>query len=187
MFPILNIIDHNASTSQELATTLFCAASPCPSHLCFHFKLSLLHWKPRNGVKTQMKCTIIIVSEYDQEIPQSQTADNPVAPRGRAAQPSRDTRKTNCFSSGPTLIVKIRATYSAEIHHTSENLSMTPKMRNGQSHIHIVSLCMGKMLLNLNTLPGHNDLAGTNHVMRPVIRLCVATGILVQSEKENKH
>ena len=35
------------------------------------------------------------VNEYDQEIPQSQTADNPVAPRGRAAQPSRDTRKTN--------------------------------------------------------------------------------------------
>ena len=27
-----------------------------------------------------------IVSEYDQEIPQSQIADNPVAPRGRAAQ-----------------------------------------------------------------------------------------------------
>ena len=27
-----------------------------------------------------------IVSEYDQEIPQSQTADNPMAPRGRAAQ-----------------------------------------------------------------------------------------------------
>ena len=26
-----------------------------------------------------------IVSEYDQEIPQSQTTDNPVAPRGRAA------------------------------------------------------------------------------------------------------
>ena len=36
-----------------------------------------------------------IVSEYDQEIPQSQTADNPVAPQGRATQPSRDTRKTN--------------------------------------------------------------------------------------------
>ena len=28
-------------------------------------------------------------SEYDQEIPQSKTADNPVAPRGRAAQPPR--------------------------------------------------------------------------------------------------
>ena len=36
-----------------------------------------------------------IVTVYDQEIPQSQTADNPTAPRGRAAQPSRDTRKTN--------------------------------------------------------------------------------------------
>ena len=36
-----------------------------------------------------------IVNEYDQEIPQSQAADNPVAPRGRAAQPSQDTRKTN--------------------------------------------------------------------------------------------
>ena len=35
------------------------------------------------------------VSEYDQEIPQSQTAGNPVAPRGRAAQQSRDTIKTN--------------------------------------------------------------------------------------------
>ena len=34
-----------------------------------------------------------IVSEYDQEIPQSQIADNPVAPRGRAAQPSRDTKR----------------------------------------------------------------------------------------------
>ena len=29
-----------------------------------------------------------IVSEYDQEIPQSQTADNPLAPRGRVTQPS---------------------------------------------------------------------------------------------------
>ena len=36
-----------------------------------------------------------VVSEYDQEIPQSQTSDNPMALRGRAAQPSRDTRKTN--------------------------------------------------------------------------------------------
>ena len=36
-----------------------------------------------------------IVNESDQEIPQSQTTDNPMAPRGRAAQPSRDTRKTN--------------------------------------------------------------------------------------------
>ena len=40
-------------------------------------------------------CERKIVSEYDQEIPQSQTADNPVAPRGRATQPSRDMRETN--------------------------------------------------------------------------------------------
>ena len=44
-----------------------------------------------------------IVSEYDQEIPQSQTADNPVVPRGRAAQPSRDTRKTNKAKQSVTL------------------------------------------------------------------------------------
>ena len=35
-----------------------------------------------------------IVSEYDQEIPQLQTADNAMTPQGGAAQPSRDTRKT---------------------------------------------------------------------------------------------
>ena len=38
---------------------------------------------------------LLLNSEDDQEIPQSQTAYNLVAPRGRAAQPSRDTRKTN--------------------------------------------------------------------------------------------
>ena len=36
-----------------------------------------------------------IVSEYEQDIPQSQTADKPMAPRGRATQQSRDARKTN--------------------------------------------------------------------------------------------
>ena len=40
-----------------------------------------------------------IVSEYDQEIPQSQTADNPMTPRGRATQPSRDTRAQNYNTS----------------------------------------------------------------------------------------
>ena len=35
-----------------------------------------------------------IVSEYDQEILQSQTADKPMAPRGRYTQQSRDIRKT---------------------------------------------------------------------------------------------
>ena len=36
-----------------------------------------------------------IVMDYDQEIPQSQTAGKPMAPRGRATQQSRDARKTN--------------------------------------------------------------------------------------------
>ena len=36
-----------------------------------------------------------ILSEYDQEIPLSQIADKPMAPRGSATQQSRDTRKTN--------------------------------------------------------------------------------------------
>ena len=49
--------------------------------------------------------TAKIVSEYDQEIPQSQTADNPVAPRGRAAQPSRDTSNTK--ASDPYYLIII--------------------------------------------------------------------------------
>ena len=34
-------------------------------------------------------------SEFEQEIPQPPTADRPMAPQGRATQPSRETRKTN--------------------------------------------------------------------------------------------
>ena len=34
-------------------------------------------------------------SEYDREMPQSQTEDKPVAPRGRATHQSRGLRKTN--------------------------------------------------------------------------------------------
>ena len=49
----------------------------------------------RNVAALETVNVLKIVSEYDQEIPQSQTADNHMAPRGRAAQPSRDTRKTN--------------------------------------------------------------------------------------------
>ena len=60
-----------------------------------------IHYLCEDGIDKSVHCDhrlsslAKIVSEYDQEIPQSQTADNPVAPRGRAAQPSRDTRKTN--------------------------------------------------------------------------------------------
>ena len=50
---------------------------------------------PFYALHLRLSLMIKIVNEYDQEIPQSQTADNPVASRGRAAQPSQDTRKTN--------------------------------------------------------------------------------------------
>ena len=59
-------------------------------HLCCIY---VKKWQTK--VEPELLIKPKIVSEYDQEIPQSQTADNPLAPRGRAAQPSRDTRKTN--------------------------------------------------------------------------------------------
>ena len=61
-----------------------------------HFKIHfLIRFSSDHNEIPMANANIKIVNEYDQEIPQSQTADNPVAPRGRAAQPSRDTRKTN--------------------------------------------------------------------------------------------
>ena len=42
-----------------------------------------------------MRIPTIKNSEYDQEIPESQTADKPMTPRGRATQSLLDTRKTN--------------------------------------------------------------------------------------------
>ena len=54
--------------------------------LCFLLKAQI----------TQKKINLLKnSSEYDQEIPQSQTAEIPMAPRGRATHQSRDTRKTN--------------------------------------------------------------------------------------------
>ena len=44
-------------------------------------------------VEFNNKASQVKNSEYDQEIPQSQTADKPMAPRGRATQQSRDTRQ----------------------------------------------------------------------------------------------
>ena len=54
-----------------------------------------------------------IVSEYDQEIPQSQTADNSLAPRGRALNihaltlkaPPEQTAPIGAVCSGSTLFV----------------------------------------------------------------------------------
>ena len=63
----------------------------------FQFEvLGLIPWMDfGGGVMTKILFLSEKVSEYDQEIPQSQTTVNHMAQRGRAAQPSRDTRKTN--------------------------------------------------------------------------------------------
>ena len=72
-----------------------------------------------------------IVSEYDQEIQQSQTADNPVAPRGRAAQPPRDTRKTNQAKQSapplPTKMIAILEWTQSNVQQNTEQ-SQTPTM-----------------------------------------------------------
>ena len=49
------------------------------------------------------------VSEYDQEIPQSQTADKPLAPRGRATQQSRATRKIKNKATSSLFLIKMIA------------------------------------------------------------------------------
>ena len=56
---------------------------------------AFLHISETQLSNFNIKSILKIVSQYDQEIPQSQTAYNPMAPRGRAAQPTRDTRLTN--------------------------------------------------------------------------------------------
>ena len=67
----------------------------CETALALRFRQRAVSHIHPIRTDTELKRKPKIVSEYDQEIPQSQTADNPVAPRGRATQPSRDTRKTN--------------------------------------------------------------------------------------------
>ena len=59
---------------------------------CLMFRLFANRFKPSRSFFTDRSK---IVSKYNQEIPQSQTADNPMAPQGKATQPSQDTRKTN--------------------------------------------------------------------------------------------
>ena len=76
------------------------------SYLCFSYRCSSLvltevfvcSFRSTFLVQTPNSCEKKlgkIVSEYDHEIPQSQTADKPMAPQGRATQPSMDTRETN--------------------------------------------------------------------------------------------
>ena len=82
--------------------------------LKWHFRLHQIYCDYLNneddlsgaGRKIELKDNLVVEfnnkasqvknSEYDQEIPQSQTADKPVAPRGRATQQSPDTRQYVC-------------------------------------------------------------------------------------------
>ena len=45
-------------------------------------------FEQNRGSMSTIKGLLKLVSEFDQETPQSQTADNPMAPRGRATQAS---------------------------------------------------------------------------------------------------
>ena len=56
------------------------------SNMCVKHFVVILFWA--DLLLCSLHSAPKIVSEYDQEIPQSQTAGNPMAPRGRAAQPS---------------------------------------------------------------------------------------------------
>ena len=68
---------------KRYCVVMICGKNPTNEIVQCHMRfLKYIH------IPTDFKtATLKIVSEYDQEIPQSQTADNPVAPRGRAAQP----------------------------------------------------------------------------------------------------
>ena len=68
------------------------------------------------------------MSEYDQEIPQAQTADKPMAPRGRATQQPRGTwRPTNQSSSLPKkMIAKPEWTQSNAQQNTEQLQNPTP-------------------------------------------------------------
>ena len=67
-----------------------------PVNVCvFPFNFNMQNDRIMKKLNFGLGTTSKAVSEYDQEIPQSQTADNPMAPRRKAAQPSQDIRKTN--------------------------------------------------------------------------------------------
>ena len=58
------------------------------THAKYYVKSGLTNVLKNANITKNMHLFSIRISNYDQEIPQSQTADYPVAPRGRAAQPS---------------------------------------------------------------------------------------------------
>ena len=63
--------------------------------LCFKWLLTFLNLNQNLTLPEYKILAGIKISEYDQEILQSQTADKPMTSWGRATQQSGDTRKTN--------------------------------------------------------------------------------------------
>ena len=62
-------------------------ASPYIQRQCV-LGMNACTFEQNRGSMPTIKGLLKLVSEYDQEIPQSQTAVNPMAPRGRATQAS---------------------------------------------------------------------------------------------------
>ena len=65
------------------------------SAVVLFFCCTLLYVHSSFAIISMGKRELVALLTYDQEIPQSQTANKTMAPRERATQQSRDTRKTN--------------------------------------------------------------------------------------------
>ena len=95
----INPIAHKVAKTMEFSNM---GCNRVKLHIVSIEVFRLNHFKYSEAIRTTLKPSIVkyivanIVknSEYDQKIPQSQTADQPMALQGRATQQSRDTRKT---------------------------------------------------------------------------------------------
>ena len=68
-------------------------ASPYIQHQCV-LSMNTCTFEQNRGSMATIKGLLKLVSEYDQEIPQSQTVDNHMSPRGRATQASATRDRT---------------------------------------------------------------------------------------------
>ena len=76
-----------------LRVNVMIKASPYIQRQCV-LSMNTCTFEQNRGSMPTIKGLLKLVSEYDQEIPQSQTADNPMAPRGRATQASATRDRT---------------------------------------------------------------------------------------------
>ena len=97
-YPALTFMIYSYKTREPFFYLPLEAMKDACMPLSFHFEVSAKWFLKTLFQQVYVSFNVAapkIVSENDQEIPQSQTADNPMAPRGRSTQPSGDTRKTN--------------------------------------------------------------------------------------------